>query len=82
MDNGSKNLDSFIVKKNKLGFNFQDFLNTKIEGSSIHKKKKKKRKDVRVILLILGEIVYIFTGHEKIVELLKIYIILIFYIIF
>jgi len=82
MDNGSKNLDSFIVKKNKLGFNFQDFLNTKIEGSSIHRRKKKKRKDVRVILLILGEIVYIFTGHEKIVELLKIYIILIFYIIF
>jgi len=44
MDNGSKNLDSFIVKKNKLGFNFQDFLNTKIEGSSIHRRKKKKKK--------------------------------------
>jgi len=44
MDNGSKNLDSFIVKKNKLGFNFQDFLNTKIEGSSIHRRKKKKEK--------------------------------------
>jgi len=64
MDNGSKNLDSFIVKKNKLGFNFQDFLNTKIEGSSIHRRKKKKKRRKGHIVNSWGNRLY-FHGSWK-----------------